>query len=251
MSLVFTSCDDPFGNEAGGDGETPVRTVTWENDGNGYYQFSTNDADKLSMIFYATFSESAIAAGESVVVDVIKKSGSTAPGGLVFCRTKTETESKIAMAVIDYDGWFNILEDYGTGAGLNPIPQENTDWTESIIDTNGWVQSGAIKGLTETNTLEITALAAGASHDFELTINGVSQGVFSLTNNRTDGNSGFTAMTGTEASEDFPETPADLRFRMTSPLAVPLGTSALALSETVSGVSIETEYRRQIVGGYR
>jgi hypothetical protein len=83
-------------------------------------------------------------------MEVIKKSGSTTPGGAVFCKTETTT----AMAVIDHDGWFNVFENDGTG--LESIPEGGRTWTGA--DSNGWVQSADVKGMSEKNTLKITPL---------------------------------------------------------------------------------------------
>lgn len=194
--LVFFGCEDP---NLPPPGDTiPVESIKWETDGEGFYQYSTNDvADQnktARLVFSSTIAEDPMT---TVTAEIKKLSGLDYYSfGMIF--GWQDWDNFYEMAITN-DGWYTIWV------------QVSDVWTE-VID---WTESSFLNiGAGSSNTISVTY----NTPDIDLKINGndetsIAPAVFN------SGSAGFMIFIGED--ENFPEEPIDVRFKMTSPVSLP------------------------------
>ncbi|MBN2353263.1 MAG: hypothetical protein JXD23_11880 [Spirochaetales bacterium] len=178
----------------------PVSTILWLPDGNGSIQFSTNDWHNWDTLFVNSYPSSLETPMTTVTVQVEKVSGALSAGfGLFFCAADLENFYRI---MITADGYYTIQKK--ESGVYNPI----IGWTTSSFINTGL---GALNEISVTQTIP---------NNFTLTING--NVVVSFNDaSFTGGEAGFVVYVWDQANERFPMAPADVRFKMTAPVAVP------------------------------
>ncbi|NOX65801.1 MAG: hypothetical protein GXO85_08370 [Chlorobi bacterium] len=174
-----------------------VKTVSWEDDGNGYIQFSTNDVTKCGIENYFHSSSDDQDPFTSATFYLIHKSGyESAEYGAIFCYNDIDNYYKI---LIINSGKYFVSEEYN-GSSTN-------------VDT-GWISTSNLKtGYDKINKINITRDSNGK---FTIYINDAN--TYSFTNtDLTGGSNGFYSRTDSKENENFPDIPDDTRFKITIP----------------------------------
>jgi hypothetical protein len=186
MTLVFgimlTACSD-------GSGDLPVKTINWETDNSGWMQFYTNDPQYYGYGFLRYYDNSQANAWEIVCK---KMNGYRNQGfGLLF-------------AVADNSHYCRLLI---TSNGSYNVQKRNGDVWTTILD---WANSAKINtGNNKENTLKVTK--SGSAYAIFINSEQVSQ----FNDSAASGNRfGLFVSVGSEANEDFPNTPVDVRFKV-------------------------------------
>jgi hypothetical protein len=189
----------------------PVATTDWRLDGHGYVQFSTNDPDYYGYVFWCYYDqEDQVAPMTNAVTGIVKKmSGALNYGfGIIFC-------------VQDIENFFWVLI---TAEGYYVIGESEDNVPSKIID---YTFSGAINtGLGASNTISVTYTSG--MNTMAVAINGSQVNTFQpntgsspFIQNWTGGKAGFITLIGNSTDENFPDTASDVRFKLTSPVALP------------------------------
>ena len=178
----------------------PVITVLWEPDGNGFIQLSTNDYNYYNSLFTKTYPSSLETPMTTVTVETKKISGSQAAGyGIVFCSADSDNYYRIAIFP---DATYSV--DKKVAGSFTTI---------KVRTYTSYLNAG-LDALNEISVTQTTP------NNFEIFMNGTSVATFNDTS-FTGGEAGFAVYVGAEAYEHFPSDPVDVRFKMTSPVAVP------------------------------
>lgn len=195
--LSLVSC----GQSSGGSNSSPsIQTIQWQLDGNGFVQFSTNDSQYYAYSFWNTYSQTSQTTMSTVTAAVKKQSGNAGSGyGIVFCYQDNNNFYRI---LIETSGHYLVSARVG-GTYSTIIP-----WTASANLNSGF---GA------ENSISVTQLSA---HYFAINFNGTQETTFS-DGNFTGGRSGFYSYISDQTHENFPYTPSDARFKMSSPVTYP------------------------------
>jgi hypothetical protein len=185
---------------SGGAGGPSVETISWKSDGYGFIQYSTNDSAKLNYSMGCTYSSTNSA--PSVVTATVKKiSGASTYGyGVLFAVTDTNNRYRV---MIDCTGYYRV-------------DMISAGYTYAFQD---WTYDEAIHaGYDAQNTIAVTYSAP----NYSVAINGTHMVSFPADGTvGTSGYSGFYLSVGTSVEEDFPDTPVDVRFKMTAPVSIP------------------------------
>ncbi len=171
-------------------------TILWEQDSNGDIQFSTNNPGHKGYAFWAWLTAANQTAFSKVEAEVTRKSGSiNGAQGVVFC-------------LQDESNFYAVLTTANSDYAVFVCDNGN------LINRYGWKKSNDLNpGLNSKNTIRV--------------LKGWKEGVFTIYfNNKeqayslTDGlfNSGYCGfLAGISTDEQFPQTPADVRFRLVYP----------------------------------
>jgi hypothetical protein len=194
--ILFVSC-----KQAGH--EVPISTVAWQQNG-AFIQYRTNDSAKYDWGYYMTYPPTEVSMS-TVTVIAKKMSGAINYGfGMVFC--VSSDFNSLYRVLITADGWYQVTKKV---SGTYPEP---------VLAIVPWVTSPLINtGYGAENEISVTQTS---THNFALSINGNLANTFGDPD-FTGGTAGFYASIGTSGAEDFPDTPVDVRFQMTSPASVP------------------------------
>jgi hypothetical protein len=181
-------------------GGSSVETISWKSDGNGFIQYSTNDSANLGSSMGCTYSSTN--STPSVVTATVKKiSGAETYGyGVLFAVTDTNNRYRV---IIDCTGYYRV-------------DMKSAGYSYTFQD---WTYNAAINlGYDVENTIAVTYSAP----NYSVAINGTHMVSFLADETvGISGNSGFFLSVGTSANEDFPDTPVDVRFKMTAPVSIP------------------------------
>jgi hypothetical protein len=191
-----TSCKNP------GSSDLPVKTIEFAPDGAGFIQFYTNDSAKLNYGWYQSYS-SATTGGASwdLSVTIRKDSGAIGYGaGCIFGYSDSNNFYRVLLA---WNGGYRV--DKKVAGTYSPL----LDWTQT---------TAIATGLGQTNVVDVTYTSGSSC---SILINGTSVSSFNDTDLSSTGLAGFYASVGSSSYESFPNTPVDVRFKMTSPLAIP------------------------------
>lgn len=178
---------------------TPVVTIEWEEDGNGFRQFRTNDSQWDGWTFWYYTGSSNQDPMDTVEAQVKKVSGSTNGGfGMLFCWN-------------DHDNFYvyaiNVAGEYSV------FKRVAGEWT-TIID---WPTSAAVNtGFGTLNTLKVTY--ESGTDTFTLYANNTIIDTFTDTS-FSWGSSGYECYISGDGI--FPETPEDYRFYQVLPVTDP------------------------------
>jgi hypothetical protein len=182
--------------------EPAIETIEWEPDGSVFRQFKTNDSQYYDWAFWYRIDDSFQSPMVTVESEVKKMSGCDYGGlGIIFCFQ-------------DHDNFYvfviNIIGEYAVFKRLNGSWSTIIDWPYS---------SHVITGHNTLNNLKVTH--DDPSDTFTLYING--NPVDSFTDSSfSDGYSGYECYVADESwNENFPNTPADFRFRQILPVTDP------------------------------
>jgi hypothetical protein len=179
-----------------------VSTIQFSPDGQGWIQFKTNDTANYGYGYFEHYTASYGAVSE-VTATVLKNSGSATAGfGVVFCFVDS---NNFYRALVSEDGYYIVSQK--TGGSYSTLQS----WTQSPNVHTGYGVQNTIKVSYSTNL-------------YSVFINDLTTPVFTFApsqSNGTAGSAGFYAGIGSSASDNFPGTPADFRFKMTAPVAVP------------------------------
>jgi|GEM_PF-2772817 len=192
-----------------------VSTVTWESDGNGWIEFSTND----SQYHDTGFSVAYYSADEDPVVEASatakKNSGSSQGGfGMVFCDQAGNNDS------YEIHIWPN-----GAYEVIECISNVVTSVASGSIPTN------LNTGLGVENVIRVT-YTSGSPGYFEVYFNTAGSPTVTIDNGSggthttnfsgglTGGMTGFIVEVDAEANENFPNVPVDTRFKMSKPTSI-------------------------------
>jgi len=181
----------------------PRETIKWEEDGNGYIQYSTNDEDKFYTWSISTYLATEQADYSGTTFSFVRKNGPLdAPYGGVFCFQDSNNYYRI---LINGSGQYHIVSK--KSGSFNYI---TPDWVDS---------DDLLTGYNQINEIEIVRNTV--SSDFTININGISNKTY----NDTDfdsGTSGFyTYILSNQSGEYFPYEANDTRFKITAPDPVP------------------------------
>lgn len=177
-----------------------VETVDFEDTGTGWIRFMTNDTAKCGYEFYQSYTSSY--STSSTITATTRKTSGAATGywGVVYAYTGT---NNTYATVIRQDGYYCQFK--------------VVSGTTTIIKS--WTYSSYInKGTGVNNTISVTL--SGTS--YYLYLNG--SYIRSFTRDSTLGTTGYCGfLTDVQDSdtEDFPVTPVDILFTMSSPLTLP------------------------------
>jgi hypothetical protein len=199
--LVLASCMLLMSCGGGGDSSsTPIQTTQWQLDGNGAVQFSTNDAQYYNYSFWNSYAQTYDMPLTTVAATVKKQSGSVNGGyGIIFC-------------YLDNSNYYRLLID--ANAHYSVVAKVGGVYSGILA----WATAQHLKsGLGVENVIGVSQLSPGL---FAINFNGAQETTFTNPN-FSGGRSGFIAGVNVQASENFPNTPEDVRFKLSLPLAYP------------------------------
>jgi hypothetical protein len=196
LGLLVSCSSEPSGPD--------IKTIRWENDGAGYLRFYTNDASNLGFGFWRTYTNtnSPTTFPASIVTATVKKmSGAENFGyGVAFACTGN---SNLYRAFIDCTGYYRI--------------DKIVNGSPTVIQAWG-PNAAVLPGYGVLNEIAVTYSAP----NYSVRINGTLVSTFAADATLgTAGSSGFFVGIGSSADESFPETPVDVRYKMTAPIFLP------------------------------
>jgi len=184
----------------------PIVTIEWQEDGNGFIQFQTNDPENASQGFHILYSSTdynPMTILEPVEVIVNKVVGSVGGGyGIVFCAFDDQNYYKI---LISRAGVYKISKVIG---GTDNVIRE---WDYPV---NATIYSG----LDKPNKIQVARQHPAGS--FTVSLNNVQEPTF-VDTTLIGGRSGFYVNVSDVSSEYFPASMVDVRFQMLSPDTIP------------------------------
>jgi hypothetical protein len=207
--VIFSGCPQPVARqeptpEASPAAHTdlPVKTIEWEEDADGFRQCYTNDAARYGQGFnHFSYSSEIL---DTVEIQLKKMSGTSNYGiGFQFCYKDSKNWY---MINIDVNGHYcvwrkvdNVLAFYfNDGLGWVSV---NKNWPYNSYLNKGF---GAV------NDIKVQQQTA---HNFTVSFNGTE--VFTFTDaSFTGGSSGCSFDIGNSATEEFPNKPEDIRYKM-------------------------------------
>jgi hypothetical protein len=198
LMILFTSCTQT----SSGPIITPTSTTMFANDGSGNIQFETNDTSKYSTSFWEYYPSTQNTVS-TITATIYKNSGDATQGfGIIFAHQDNNDFYRVLIAENGQYSVYKIVS--GTWAAIQ-----------------GWVVSTKVNtGYGIANTIEVTY----SSGNYNVYINNLTTPVYTFAPDSTlgtAGTSGFFAAVGSSSTESFPNTPVDVRFRMTSPVSIP------------------------------
>ena len=232
LAVGMTGCESA-GSGSGGGGGTDVETISWEDDGNGYYQYKTNDSEKTDSIQLASFTNDDVTTGATLEVETQKLSG--APEGLYGVVFGRQESGNFYLVAVNYDKTNRLYDirkyENGTFESLlngaqstSGIDDSANSITMRITRTNDGDGDG-----NSYDSIMVEFRTGGGSYIEQATVSDDSFGL---------GAKGFAAGIASSSMEDFPDTPVDTRFKMLEPVE-------LSPSVSTSGVGVPTIYGEQ------
>jgi hypothetical protein len=200
--LLVSACSK--GEDSASTG-TAVQTIAWQTDANGFLQYSTNDT-----ALYGTgnrhTNNTIQSTMTSVEAQVKRVSGSSGTGyGIVFCYQDSGDFYRI---IITETGYYRIDKRV---LGINYY---YTGGIWSTTTPSSWPSSShLITGYDNTNDIRVVSTGSG---NFDVYFNGVYETSFNDAT-FTGGDSGYDASVSDSSREQFPSTPADMRFKQIYP----------------------------------
>ena len=201
VALVFSfiGCD----NGSGSSGPT-IETIRWAQDSDGFYHFETNDEQYYNYWFAkipTTNTEDGIKE-----IKIKKNSGANVGYGMVYEWKDKKNFHRVLISL----------------NGLNRVDVYDENETEGKVYEKDWTFSNDLKtGLGEINKLTVNE--TGSDSGYEVYINDALVERYNATHSYTDAEDSIGAIVyiGKETSENFPDTPVDVRFRRTQPSEAP------------------------------
>ncbi len=198
LLTLLAACGSPSNSDL------PVKTILWDQPGDGDYRFYTNDKQYYDYGFfkYVNGGTGAFTNGTAVVrkVSGLKNIGY----GVIFCYASNNTYYEV------------LVENYGYYSAWKTV---NGTWTSLIP----WTGSSEIYQSGAANTI---AISCDGSATFSITINGSFVDSFHDTDLSAD-YFGIDAGVGTASEgENFPNHPVEVRGRITAPIVAPTGSSS-------------------------
>lgn len=185
LLITFIGC--------GSDGFEAIPITKWEDDPEGFFQFTTNDPIYYNYIFYTKLDESYQLKMTSFEAKVKKLSGYEQGGfGIIFC---FQNEDNFYVLLITVRGWYSVykLQD---GVWKEVIPWE---WTKHLIE-----------GYNIINSVKVAY--SESANIFTIFLNDTITNTFEG-NSLTGGYTGYIASVGGPNEENFPAAPLDVRFQ--------------------------------------
>jgi hypothetical protein len=224
LVVALTACGGSSGsNNVSASAPSNAQTIKWQLDGNGSVQFLTNDPQYYGYTFWDSYTQANELQMTTVTATVEKLSGSLNSGhGIVFCYQDTNNFYRL---LIDAGGHYSVYAKVG-GTYITVIP-----W----ITTNSAILNS---GFGVSNIISVTQQSL---HNFSVSFNGKEETQFS-DNNFTGGTSGFSTSVSPVSGENFPVTPEDVRFKLSSPVVYPniIASATLAPGQSIVLTSGET-----------
>jgi hypothetical protein len=200
--ILLISCGKSSNDSAAAPSTTSIQTIRWQLDGNGSVQFLTNDAQYYGYYFWNTYTQTNELPMSTVTATVMKQSGCLYSGyGIVFCY---QDNNNFYRLLIDADGQYSVYAKVG-GTYSAIIP-----WTTTPSEHLN-------SGVGVANVIGVTQQSPG---NFLVNFNGTQETLFS-DGSFTGGKVGFYAYIDDQTGENFPYTPEDIRFKLSSPVAYP------------------------------
>jgi hypothetical protein len=185
---------------------TPLVTIEWEPDGNGFIQYQTNDPANASQGFHILYpSTDHVPMTLSFPVEVIVKKvvGSVGGGyGIVFCAVGDQNYYKI---LISRAGVFKITK---VVAGSDNVIR---DWDYPAV-------ANLEPGINTNNKIKVTRTDPAGI--FTVYFNDVQETTF-VDTTFSGGQSGFCVFVADKITEYFPTSTVDVRFQMLNPDTIP------------------------------
>lgn len=180
---------------------TNVQTIKWQLDGNGSVQFLTNDTQFYDYTFWNTYTQTNEIQMTTVTATAMKTSGCLNGGyGIVFCYHDSNNFYRL---LIDATGQYSVYARVGgTYSVIVPWAPAHTALLYS--------------GVGVTNVISVTQQSP---NNFSVIFNGTHETTFS-DGNFTGGTAGFSVGIN-QTGENFPNTPVDVRFKLSSPVSYP------------------------------
>jgi hypothetical protein len=188
LTAIFISCEND---------DIPIETILWEEDGQGFIQFSTNDYNYRGEPIYMNYINSE---NPMVEVDTIVKkiSGFDKQGfGIIFCYQDSDNYYRLMIT---------IKARYQFSKYVGGEKEIIIDWSDGI---------GLVEGFEVENRIRIVQETA---HNFRFFFNGADNGLLADTS-FDHGDSGFLA--SVSVYENFPSKPEDCRYKQILPVAIP------------------------------
>jgi hypothetical protein len=196
VCLLLISCGG--GGSSSSTSIQSIQSPTWQLDGTGFVQFTTNDSRYYQYNFWSTFTYEALMS--TVTATVKKQSGSASSGyGIIFCY---QDNSNFYRLMITVGGYYAVTKRVG-------------GTTTPIID---WIPSGLLHpGFGVENGVSVVQTSP---FNFTVYFNGTQATTF-FDPNFSGGRAGFYAYVSDQTRENFPDVPVDIRFKMSSPIIAP------------------------------
>lgn len=181
-------------------------TIQWVEDSSGYYQLYTNDPAKYGVFFTDVFTGWSLASGSNLTVSVKKLSGDASQDyGLIFYYVDSLNYYYFSVDTLGYykiwlclDGDWSVVQEWtSAGSLLTGYNQINS------LKDHYWYDSGQLR------------------YEHELSINSTIVYTIYDPSYSMVGKTGFAVQVGSSSDESFPASPVDVRFKMTSPYALP------------------------------
>jgi hypothetical protein len=199
VCMQLMSCGQESGPSTS---STSIQTIKWQLDGNGSVQFLTNDAQYYNYNFWDTYTQTYETQMTTVTATVKKLSGSLYSGyGIVFCHQDSNNYYRL---LIDAAGQYSVSAIVG-GTHSAIIP---------------WTTAPSIHLNSGVGVANVISVIQQSPNNFSVNFNGTQEAIFSDAN-FTGGKSGFLASVDVQTGENFPNTPEDIRFRLSLPVAYP------------------------------
>jgi hypothetical protein len=182
-----------------------VQTIAWQTDADGFLQFSTNDTARYSTSSRHT-NNTIQSTMTSVEAQLKRVSGSSGTGyGIIFCYQDAGDFYRI---IITETGYYRIDKK------ISGTTYCYSGGTWSTTSPSPWPSSSHLNtGFGNTNDIKVVNMGSG---NFYVYFNGVYETSFNDTT-FTGGDSGYDASVSDASREDFPSTPADMRFKQIDP----------------------------------
>jgi hypothetical protein len=185
-----------------------LETIAWQNDGNGFVQYKTNDFKALGARLYQDVPSSYQSGpGGTVTVNIQKLSGDvTAPYGLLF--GYQDSSNFYRLLVSAEKGSYRIDKK------VNGVYTEIRDWR---------YDSQILWGLQSGTTVQSMSITQPSSTYYTLKFNNSPyvNDSFYDSSLPTSGWAGYYFVVGDSLSENFPLDSEDMRFQMTAPVVAP------------------------------
>jgi hypothetical protein len=194
ITLTITACPEDDNNDSG----PAISTINFEPDGNGFYQFYTNDSRYYGYALWSIAATNINGAANTYQIECKKISGAgNYPYGMVFGVADNNNRQYYSLT-IDTNGYYYI-------AKLNG---------DNFTEIKEWTFSNKLHtGYNVINTLKVTKNGI----TFTIYFNNDSTQIHTFTDSEISGNRvGLTASVGAKTAESFPDRPVDIRFRQTN-----------------------------------
>ncbi len=178
-----------------------IQTIEWEEDGQGFVQFSTNDAENYEYMFWNRHD---VGSSPGQIDVTMKKVSGSIGGGF-----------GILVGYVDSDNFYLVLISANGGYMVQQISGGTYltvhDWADSVFINTGL---GAVNNIR----VDFAAIP-GVCRIF---INDMANPVNSFSYSApADADAAFVVTVGSSEYENFPAEPVDVRFKMTAPITIP------------------------------